>query len=137
MQNNSPITITRKDMERLRKLVEARRAVIRDRQHLDALEEELERAAIVDPREMPSDVVTMNSRVHLTDLETGAELLVDLVFPSEANAEEHRISVLAPIGTGLLGMKAESVLEWPVPGGIRRLKINAIEYQPEAAGAVI
>lgn len=135
MQNNLPITVTKKDMEKLRKLVAARRAVMRDRPHLDALEEELERAVVVDPSEMPADVVTMNSRVRLTDLKSGADLLVHLVFPYEANAGEQRISVLAPIGTGLLGMKAKSVLEWPVPGGIRRLEINAIEYQPEAEGA--
>jgi regulator of nucleoside diphosphate kinase len=105
-----------------------------DREYLDKLEAELERAEIVDPKQIPPDVVTMRSKVRLKDLVSGDANTYSLVFPPEANFTEGKISILAPIGTAILGYKRGDTIEWPVPAGVRRLKVDEVLYQPEAAG---
>lgn len=97
------------------------------------LEGELDRAHVVSGRRVPADVVTMNTRVRMTDLDTGKKLTYTLVFPHEANFSQGKISVLAPIGTAILGYRTGNVIEWNVPGGRRRLRIEEILRQPEAA----
>jgi len=101
---------------------------------LKALTQELRRAVIVDPKDVFNDVITMNSRAEMRDLETGETVAFTLVFPSEANIDEEKISVLAPIGAGMLGYRVGDEFEWNVPGGLRRMKVTKVEYQPEAAG---
>ena len=96
-------------------------------------EEELDRARIVSAGSVPADVVTMNSRVRMTDLDTGKEMTYTLVFPREADFSQGKISVLAPIGTAILGYRAGDVIEWRVPGGRRKLRVEEILHQPEAA----
>jgi regulator of nucleoside diphosphate kinase len=76
----------------------------------------------------------MNTRVRLADIETNEKQVYTVVFPSEANLEQRKISILAPIGTAILGYRLGDTVEWPVPGGIRKLRIEEILYQPEAAG---
>lgn len=129
------IRVTRNDLERLERVVAARRGVAsRDEAHLDALQEELERADVVEPADMPADVVTMQSRVRVRDLGSGQETVYTLVFPREADVNAGRLSVLAPIGTALLGYRQGDEIEWPVPGGLRRLKVLKVLFQPEAGG---
>lgn len=130
------IVITDRDMTRLQQLIDSARLQWRDQSLLDRLEGELSRAIVVSGKRVSADVVTMNSRVRVTDLDTGKEATYQIVFPRDANASKNMISVLAPIGTALLGFKAGSEIEWETPGGLRRLRIDSIEYQPEAAGAV-
>ena len=130
------IYVTKIDRERLGKLIEIARE--RDgevnREYLNRLEEELERAETVEPQEVSPDVITMRSKVRLKDLRTGEEVVYSLVFPTEADFSAGKISVLAPIGTAMLGYREGSVIEWHVPSGLRRLKVEEILYQPEAAG---
>lgn len=129
------IYITDYDLTRLRELLEVGISVPeRDRQSLEALQGELDRAHIVEPTAVPHDVVTMNSRVRLADVETNEEQVYTVVFPSEANLEQRKISILAPIGTAILGYRMGDNVEWRMPGGIRNLRIEEILYQPEAAG---
>ena len=129
------IYITDFDMERLQKLVDGSRSWSeRDREYLQKLEEELNRAIVVASRDVPSDVVTMNSQVRVRDLDGGDEMIFRLVFPADADYEKGKISILAPIGTALIGYRAGDVVEWAVPSGVRRLKIESVLYQPEAAG---
>ena len=129
------IYITHFDMERLRKLLEgARLWSQRDREYLDKLEEELDRAILVASEDVPGDVVTMNSQISVRDLDSKKEMTLRLVFPSDADYEQDRISILAPIGTALIGYRAGDTVEWRVPAGVKRLKIIAVLYQPEAAG---
>jgi regulator of nucleoside diphosphate kinase len=130
------IFVTERDMTRLQQLIDSTRLHWRDHSLLDRLEGELTRAKVVSGRRVPADVVTMNSRVRVTDLDTGKESTYQIVFPRDANVSNNMISVLAPIGTALLGFKAGSEIEWETPGGIRRFRIDAVDYQPEAAGAV-
>jgi len=129
------IYITHFDMERLQKLLEgARLWSQRDREYLDKLEEELDRAILVASEDVPGDVVTMNSLISVRDLDSKKEMTLRLVFPSDADYEQGRISILAPIGTALIGYRAGDTVEWRVPAGVKRLKIIAVLYQPEAAG---
>ncbi|HET8720828.1 MAG TPA: nucleoside diphosphate kinase regulator [Nitrospira sp.] len=129
------IYITDYDLTRLRELLGVGISFgNRDRQSLEALQGELDRAHIVEPQDVPRDVVTMNSRVLLTDVETNEEQVYTVVFPSDANVEQRKISILAPIGTAILGYRVGDTVEWPVPGGMRRLRIDEVLYQPEAAG---
>lgn len=100
----------------------------------DSLVKELERAIVVSPKDVPPDVVTMNSRVVLRDLDTSERMEYTLVFPKDANVENGAISVLAPVGTAILGYAKGDVVEWPVPSGKRRIQIEKLLYQPEAAG---
>ena len=132
--NAKNIFITESDLLRLQQLVESSRGPgHRDAQHLNPLKAELERAIVVEAKAVPHDVVTMNSRVRVRDLDTQEEFVYQIVFPRDANLEENKISVLAPIGTALLGYQTGSTIEWEVPSGRRRFYIIDLEYQPEAA----
>jgi regulator of nucleoside diphosphate kinase len=130
------IFITEEDMERLRHLLDpAGRPLSRDQEHLEMLEEELDRAKVVSLSRVPEDTVTMNSKVRVKDLDTGNDATYTLVFPRDADIAQGRISVLAPIGTAILGYRVGDVIEWRVPGGRRRLRVEEVLYQPEAAEA--
>lgn len=129
------IYITELDKMRLEELIEVADAVDgRHRQNLEALADELDKAEVVPSKEVPPDVVTMNSKVALRDIDTAEEMTYALVFPRDANLDEGAISILAPVGTAILGYAVGDVIEWPVPSGIRRIRIERILYQPEAAG---
>jgi regulator of nucleoside diphosphate kinase len=127
------IFITETDFERLRRLVDGRRAAsLSNLESMDSLEQELDRAEVVESHAIPPDVVTMNSQVRLRDLDSGEEKVYRLVFPGPFRGD-NTVSILAPIGTALLGYRVGDVIEWPVPKGVRRLKILEVLYQPEAA----
>lgn len=131
---NRTIFVTQEDMRRLTDLVEsAERISSRDLHHLRMLKKELERAEVVPSAELPADVVTMNSRVRVRDLDSGRESIYALVFPRDADVAQGRISVLAPIGTAIIGYRAGDVIEWEVPAGEKRFKVEEVLYQPRAA----
>jgi len=98
-----------------------------------ALAEELKRAEIVAPDAVPPNVITMNSRADLLDLDTGERMEFTLVFPDEADLASGKISVLAPVGTGMLGYRIGDSFERRTPFGVRHLKVVDVTYQPEAA----
>ncbi len=102
--------------------------------YLEKLRAELDRAQIVLPQEIPMDAITMNSKVVLLDLDTREEETYTLVYPENANPSEGRVSILAPIGTAMLGYRVGDVFEWDVPAGKRQLEVERILFQPEAAG---
>jgi regulator of nucleoside diphosphate kinase len=133
--SKSFIYITSNDYRRLLDLLEiAKSNHVRDRGDLTGLEAELERAVVVDAKEVPADVITMNARADLIDLGTGEKVTFTVVFPRDANVDEGRISVLAPLGAAMLGYRSGDEFEWEVPYGTRRFKVAKILYQPEAAG---
>jgi regulator of nucleoside diphosphate kinase len=123
------IIITDADRERLLTVLD-----LHDSALADSLEAELHRAIVVRPDEVPPDVVTMNSEVIYEDLDTGARRAVRLVYPKDADASAGRISVLAPIGAALLGLRVGQEIEWSVPGGRKRIRVTEVGYQPESAG---
>jgi regulator of nucleoside diphosphate kinase len=100
---------------------------------LTALAGELRRARVVPRSQLPPDVVSMNSTVRLRDLETGEEETYTLVYPHEADIGENKLSVLAPVGTALLGYRAGDVVQWPVPAGVSRFRIEEVLSQPRNA----
>lgn len=129
------IYITKYDLQRLEKvLAVAQEFRYRNGERLKVLEQELKRGNLVDSKDVPSNVVTMNSRVKLVDLDTNEEMTFTLVFPKEANIDQDKISIISPIGTAILGYTVGDTIEWKVPAGLRRIKIQEILYQPEAAG---
>ncbi|HNR29667.1 MAG TPA: nucleoside diphosphate kinase regulator [Candidatus Hydrogenedentes bacterium] len=130
------IIITATDRDRLRRCINdlLSRGEVKETRHIDELEDELGRATIVaDSKEVPPDVITMRSKVRLRDLDSGEEVVYTLVYPAESNAEKNLISVLAPIGVAMLGYRVGDAIEWAVPRGKRRLRVEEILYQPEAA----
>ncbi len=133
--SHKPIQITQFDLHRLQLLLEAASHTnFRGREDLAKLNAELSKANVVAPNEISRDVITMNSTVALLDLETGEEEIYTLVFPEAADIAAGKLSVLAPIGTGMLGYEVGDIFEWRVPAGSRRLQVKEIVYQPEAAG---
>ena len=130
----NPIHITSHDKRLLEELLAETEALRPEsRRDLKALAEELNRATIVEPENVPHDVITMNSRAELVDLDSGEILTYTLVFPSRANIETGNISVLAPVGAAMLGYRLDDEFEWQVPDGVRRMRVKEIHYQPEAA----
>jgi regulator of nucleoside diphosphate kinase len=136
MSVKNRIYITEFDMKRLKGLIKfaEERWDKRVVKYLEELDDELDRAEIVKPEEIPTNVITMNSTFRLIDLDSGEELVYTLVFPANANSTNGRISVLAPVGTAVLGYRVGDTVEWTVPAGLKKLRVEEIVYQPEAAG---
>lgn len=128
---DQPIVIAASDAARLRGLLAARAAAAQDQDHLQELAVELERALVLEPGEVPAQVITMNSRVTVLDLKSGAREEWELVLPAEADIRAQRISVLAPLGTALLGYREGDEVEWQVPSGLRRFRIERVRQRRE------
>lgn len=129
------IFITENDMWRLNRSFQITTALVgRNRQHFENLQEKLDRAEIVEPKKIPEDVITMNSQIRLRNLDTGEEMTYWLVFPDKTNVSPNALSVLAPMGTALLGYKEGDMIELDVPGGTKKLLVLEVIYQPERLG---
>lgn len=133
MERRPPITISTLDAARLeRMLATLDSSRFPDREDLQA---ELDRANIVEPEKVPSDVVTMNSTVTFRMESTGKEFSLTLVYPTDAKDSAGQISILAPVGSALLGLREGDEIAWPGPGGASlRVRILKVVYQPERAG---
>jgi regulator of nucleoside diphosphate kinase len=133
MKLRPEITISSLDLERLYTLIESFPA--NGFAGKDDLEAELGRANVVEPTEVPPTLVTMNSTVKFSVESTKNEFELTLVYPKDADASGHTISVLAPVGSALLGQSQGDEIEWPKPGGgLLKVKIKEVVYQPERAG---
>lgn len=129
------INITEYDLKRLKQLLwDAESTQYRGSQYLKRLRLELDRAIVVKPEEIPADVITMNSTACLQDVESNEEETYTLVFPEDADVAKSKISILAPIGTAMLGYRVGDIFEWDVPAGTRRLRVKSVLFQPEASG---
>ncbi len=98
------------------------------------LVEEISKGKQLPPEKVPSTVVTMHSKVCIKYIETGKEYIMELVYPEEANIKEHKISIFAPTATALLGYQVGDEIEWNLPAGPTKIRIEQILYQPEASG---
>jgi regulator of nucleoside diphosphate kinase len=136
MSAKNKIYISEFDIKRLKGLIKfaEERWDKRVVPYLEELDEELDRAEIVKSEEISSDVITMNATFRLSDLDSGEESVYTLVFPAKADSTKGKISILAPVGTAVLGYRVGNTVEWKVPAGLKRLRVKAIVYQPEAAG---
>jgi regulator of nucleoside diphosphate kinase len=133
MNSRPKVIISALDAERLERLLESLPA--------DAfpgkpeLEAELARAEIVEPRDVPPTVVSMNSTVRFRVASTAQAFTLTLVYPRDMDGSSSKISILAPVGSALLGLSQGDEIEWPKPGGgTLRVRIEEIVYQPERAG---
>jgi regulator of nucleoside diphosphate kinase len=100
----------------------------------EALDAELRRAQVVEWAAVPPDVVTMNTEVVYEDVDTGIRRTVRVVYPRDADSAKGHVSVLAPIGSALLGLRVGQSIEWALPKGRRRVRVVEIRYQPESHG---
>lgn len=127
------IVLSSQDVERLNNLLDT----LSDsrRETVQGLESEIARARVVEPAQVPRDVVTMNSHVVYEDVESGKANEAVLVYPNDADIASGRVSVLAPLGSALLGLKIGQTIDWPMPSGRhRQIRVIGVPYQPEAAG---
>ena len=124
MSRSPALVVTTTDFARLQHLLEVSLA-----RASEPLEAELGRARLVAPDEVPADVVTMDSDVTYEDVATGATRTVRVVYPRDADPGRGWISVLAPLGSALLGLQVGQEIDWHLPRGVRRLRIVAVPRQ--------
>lgn len=125
------IIVTEHDYERLTDML----ATLPDTHEVgQALALELDRASVIAAHQVPSDVVTMNSRICVEDVQTAEQRDLTLVYPHQADFSKGKLSILAPVGAALLGLRTGQSIEWPVPGGrTKTMRVVTVHWQPEAA----
>ena len=131
-QSKPHIVLSSLDMDRIEALLEKNQTPFPGR---DVLEAELDRADVLDPKDMPPNVVTMNSTVRFTMLEIGKTSTLTLVYPKEMDGSDSKVSIFAPVGIALLGLAVGDELQMPsATGKVTTVRVDAIDYQPENAG---
>jgi regulator of nucleoside diphosphate kinase len=129
------IYVTNSDRHRLLDLTPGLKGVSpMDDSNLEVLRREIERARIVAEEKIQENIITMNSTFRVRLLDSGEVRLYTLVFPEDADFSKGKISVLSPLGTALIGYQEGDVVRWLAPAGTKKLKVEKILYQPEAAG---
>ena len=127
------ITVSSRDLARLEALIDS--PALSRHPAAVALSQELERAHVLPPEQIPAGIVTMHSRVDCVDELHDEKHSLTLVYPHEADFDKGRVSVLAPVGSALLGLSVGQSIDWVAAGGRQlRLRVTAVHYQPEAAG---
>ena len=131
MGQRPPLIINRLDADRLQRLIDA--ATEKDQMVAELLQNELSRGEVVDPEEIPDNVVSMNSQIQFTDLTRNQQMIIrTLVYPHSLGNTQDAISIMAPIGASLLGLKVGDTIDWPLPNQqTTRLRVDAILWQPE------
>lgn len=129
MDNNLNITVTDQDYDRLSQLL-----AYASSSAAEQLDAELARARVVPQREVDAEIVTMNSEVLYEDTSSRVQRSIRVVYPRDADMSRGWVSVLAPLGSALLGLRTGQEIEWQMPGGVRRVRVVAVPYQPEANG---
>jgi regulator of nucleoside diphosphate kinase len=136
MEKKPEITLSRLDAERLERMLDSLdSASFPGRREL---EEEIVRARIVEPAQVPPTVVTMNSKVRFKIKSSDTEFSLTLVYPGDTHGSNDRISILAPVGSALLGLNEGDEIAWPAPGGgMMDVRIIEVTYQPERSGSAL
>jgi len=128
--NDDIILMTEKDLLRIKHVLS-----FQNSQEYENLDIELDRAKIISDNEVPPDLVTMNSKIKFLNVQDNKEMVITLVYPSDANFSEGKISVLASLGSALIGLRVNQQINWMFPDGkTKSLKILEVLYQPEADG---
>lgn len=123
MSNQPNLIISETDFNKITALISGAHPDI-----AEPLAEELNRATIVQPSELPNDVIAMNTQTRFIDLSTNKETVVTLVYPHDAKLEDNKISILAPVGSALIGLRVGQVINWPMPNGKeKRLKVVSVK----------
>jgi regulator of nucleoside diphosphate kinase len=133
MNTKANVVISSLDAERLERLIDT--LPMSAYAVGEKLEEEIARADIVEPQLIPPTVVTMNSTVRFKVDSSSEEFTMTLVYPKNVDVAQNKISILAPVGSAMLGLEQGAELEWPKPGlGMLKVRIEEVTYQPERAG---
>lgn len=128
--NEDAIFISEKDLIRIKHVLSFQRS-----KEYENLEIELDRAKIVSDNEIPEDLVTMNSKIRFLNIQENKEMIITIVYPSDANFAEGKVSVLASLGSAMIGLRVNQEINWLFPDGkTKTLKILQVLYQPEANG---
>lgn len=136
MRKKQPLFVTHEVRRRLGTMLDVLYTHGEERlSYLHPLEMAIEEAHPIEPCELPPDVVTMDSTVELLDLDTGETEVFTLVYPERADAALNRISVLAPLGTAILGCRVGDTVTVKVPAGRRRIRVEDIHDEPVSAGS--
>ena len=126
--NEDVILITEKDLLRIKNILS-----FQDSEDFENLELELDRAKIISDDVVPPDLVTMNSKVKFLNLHDNKEVTITIVYPSDANFAEGKVSVLASLGSALIGLRVGQEINWMFPDGkSKKLRILEVLFQPEA-----
>lgn len=126
------IIISEQDLHRLETMLEHQAKLTPTMQHL---EDELARAQVVEPKDVPANVVSMNARVLITIAPAVEPTEVTLVYPHDFKGDKGQVNIIAPVGAAILGLTEGQEIEWPQPDGhIMKVKIEKITYQPEREG---
>lgn len=129
------IIVNRLDYVRIQKQIsEARQNKTIDAAEAEKLIQELNSATVLDPHEIPGDVITMNSVVRISFVDSGKQQEFKIVYPHESNFRQKKVSIFSPIATALIGFRVGDIIEWMVPAGLTKIRIDEILYQPEASG---
>jgi regulator of nucleoside diphosphate kinase len=129
------LVMSRIDYARIKKsIIDLKHSRAISPKELEKLNGELNAAHIVEPGEVPDDVVTMNSVVKIVFRNSGKVLQFKIVYPEEANLKENKISIFSPVATAILGYRTGDEVDWTVPGGATKIYIEDILYQPESEG---
>ena len=131
LERKPHITLSSLDLDRIEALLEKNSNNFPGR---DALEAELDRADVLDPKDMPPTVVTMNSNVRFTILESAKTSTLTLVYPKDVDGSADKVSIFAPVGIALLGLSVGDEIKMPSPTGQVTVRVDAITFQPESAG---
>jgi regulator of nucleoside diphosphate kinase len=98
------------------------------------LRQRIRNSRVVNPKDVPRNVVTMNSRLVLRNLDSGESITCTLAYPQELDLLRQQVSVASPLGANMLGKRVGQIVHWPAGAKVRRLRIQQVLYQPEAAG---
>ena len=131
--NKKRIIVNSRDYVKLRQITNGS-GTESGNQYIRNLEAELSNAVVIDPEKIPADVITMNTKVSFCNVSESEDFIYTIVYPEDADIEHGKLSVLAPIGTALLGYREGDEVAWKVPSGIKTFRIEKILYQPEANG---
>ena len=131
--NKKRLILNKRDCVRLRQVINDSHYQ-GNNQYIKNLEAELSDAMLLEPEKIPPDVITMNTKVSFIETYDAEEFVYTIVYPEDADIEEGKISILAPIGTALLGYRVGDEITWKVPAGIKKFRIEKIIYQPESNG---
>lgn len=134
MKTLNKITLSKMDKERLLGILPTQQNNTIFRDNIRLIEEKFNTAKVVNPNEIPPDVVTMNSRVEVKNLSFNKTVAVELVYPGAVDAKYFKISVLSPLGASMLGYALGDEFTWEGKSTRNRFVIEKILYQPESAG---
>jgi len=131
VKQRAKIFITEKDFDALASLLQSGSIFMRDSEFVEDLEAELARAVIVDTASIPDDVIAMNSTFHLRNLDNDQLQTYTLVYPQHADISQGKLSILAPVGIAVLGYRIGDVIEWQVPSGKRRFRVENVQKRED------